>query len=200
MNFKELVAQNRSRRKFDQSKQLDIADLVDLVDTVRLMPSGMNKQPLKYVLTTDPDQCAAVFPLLGWAGYLKDWKGPEEGERPTGYITILLDKDIADAPNCDHGIACQTLMLAAVEKGLGGCIIGTINRKKLVDVLNIPEHCEVLLVLALGVPAEMVEIEPLPSDGKIEYWRTSDHTHHVPKRSTDELIVAQNPGCESDGK
>jgi len=38
-----------------------------------------------------------------------------------------------------------------------------------------------------------VDIEPLPSDGKIEYWRTSDGTHHVPKRSLDELIVARYP-------
>ncbi len=200
MIFKELVAQNRSRRKFDQSKQLNVSDLVDLIDTVRLMPSGMNKQPLKYVLTTDTELCAKVFPLLGWAGYLKDWKGPEEGERPTGYITILLDKEIADSPNCDHGIASQTLMLGAVEKGLGGCIIATINRKKLGDVLNISDQFEVLLVLALGIPAEEVMIEPLPSDGKIEYWRTSDNTHHVPKRSLNELIVAQYPDCESAGK
>ncbi len=199
MVFKELVAQNRSRREFDQSKPIDVSVLVDLVDTARLIPSGRNIQPLKYVLTTDPEQCEDIFPLLGWAGYLKDWKGPEEGKRPTGYITILLDTNISDTPHCDHGIACQTLMLAAVEKGLGGCIIATINRKKLVTVLGIPEQFEVLLILALGVPAEEVVLESLPSDGKIEYWRTSDGTHHVPKRSLNELIVTQNPGCKNNG-
>jgi len=193
MDFKELVAKSRTRRTFDQSVALNVKDLVDLVDTVRLMPSGRNMQPLKYVVTADEDKCAEIFPLLGWAGYLKDWRGPEEGERPTGYITILLDKDISDDPHCDHGIACQTIMLAAAEKGLGGCIIGTVNRKKLVDVLGLDDKYEVLLVLALGVPTEEVVIEPLPSDGKIEYWRTSDGKHHVPKRSLAELIVGQYP-------
>ncbi|QGY41346.1 nitroreductase [Pseudodesulfovibrio cashew] len=193
MNFKELVAKNRTRRIFDQSRPVDVADLVDMVDTVRLMPSAMNKQPLKYVVTADQDQCAEIFPLLGWAGYLKDWDGPAEGERPTAYVVILLDRDIASTPHCDHGIACQTIMLAATEKGLGGCIIGTIKRGKLAELLGLEERYEILLVLALGVPAEEVVVEPLPSDGKIEYWRTSDDKHHVPKRSVGELLVGRYP-------
>lgn len=194
MNFKELVAGNRSRRKFDQSKPVDVETLVELVDLARLTPSGMNKQPLKYGVVAGSELCADVFPLLGWAGYLKDWKGPEEGERPTGYIVVMLDKDIADSPNCDHGIASQTIMLGAVEKGLGGCMIATVNRKKLAKILDLDDSLEVLLVLALGVPAEEVVVESLPSDGKIEYWRSADHVHHVPKRSLDELIVARYPG------
>lgn len=200
MNFKELVIANRTRRVFDQSQPMDVEVLAELVDLARFVPSGMNKQPLKYIVTADTTQCAEIFPLLGWAGYLKDWSGPSEGERPTGYIVIMLDRDIADAPGCDHGIACQTIMLGAVEKGLGGCIIATVNRKKLVKVLGIAEKFEVLLVLALGVPAEEVVIEPLPSGGKIEYWRDTDGKHHVPKRGLDELIVARYPGDETAGK
>ena len=200
MKFKDLVAANRTRRIFDQSKPLNVDDLVDLVDTARLMPSAMNKQPLKYVVTADPNQCAEIFPLLGWAGYLKEWEGPKEGQRPTGYVVILLDKSVAPNANWDQGIACQTIMLGAVEKGLGGCIIATVKRRKLAEILELEENLEILLVLALGVPAEDVEIESLPSDGKIEYWRTSDGTHHVPKRSLNELIVAQYPGCPSDGE
>lgn len=196
MDFKELVAQNRTRRKFDESKPVDVETLVDLVDTARLVPSGMNRQPLKYVVTADKLQCAEMYPLLGWAGYLKDWSGPDEGERPTGYITILLDKGIADNAFIDHGIACQTIMLAAVEKGLGGCIIATVKRGKLKEVLGLGDEYDVLLVLALGVPAQEVEIEPLPSDGKIEYWSGPDGKHHVPKRSLDELILARYPGKE----
>ncbi len=194
MNLKELVAQNRTRRKFDESQSIDIDTLVELVDLARLTPSGMNKQPLKYIVTTDTEQCAEIFPLLGWAGYLKDWKGPAEGERPAGYIVIMLDKDVSDNAYIDHGIACQTIMLGAVEKGLGGCIIATVNRKKLVKIFDIPDTLEVLLVLALGVPAEEVVVEALPSDGKIEYWRGTDGKHHVPKRSLDELIVGRYPG------
>lgn len=193
MNFKELVAGSRTRRVFDESKPVDVDVLVDLVDTARLVPSGMNKQPLKYVVTTDPAMCAVIYPLLGWAGYLDDWDGPEEGERPTGYVVILLDKNIASNAFVDHGIASQTIMLAAAEKGLGGCIIATIKRKRLGEVLDLDDNLEILLVLALGVPSETVKIEPLPSNGKIEYWRTSDGAHHVPKRSLEDLIVARYP-------
>lgn len=194
MNFKDLVTANRSRRKFDQSKSIDIDTLVELVDLARLTPSAKNMQPLKYAVTAGQEQCAEIFPLLGWAGYLKDWKGPEEGERPTGYITIILDKSLADDPFCDHGIASQTIMLGAAEKGLGGCIIATVNRKKLSDILGLGEQHEILLVLALGVPAEEVAVEPLPSDGKIEYWRSADNVHHVPKRSLEEILVSRDSG------
>jgi len=189
MTFKELMMANRTRRKFDQSVPMQEQDLIDLVDLTRYMPSGRNLQPLKYVVTTDRKQCAAIFPLLGWAGYLKDWKGPAEGERPTGYITMLLDKSLTEDPMCDHGIACQTIMLGAVEKGLGGCIIGTVNRKKLAEILSLSDQFEILLVLALGVPAQEVVIEPLPSDGSIKYWTGEDGSHHVPKRSLEALFV-----------
>lgn len=194
MNFKDLVTANRSRRKFDQAKSIDIETLVELVDLARLTPSAKNMQPLKYAVTAGQEQCAEIFPLLGWAGYLKDWKGPEEGERPTGYITIILDKSLADDPFCDHGIASQTIMLGAAEKGLGGCIIATVNRKKLSDILGLGEQHEILLVLALGVPAEEVAVEPLLSDGKIEYWRSADNVHHVPKRSLEEILVSRDSG------
>ena len=193
MKFRELVANNRTRRIFDQSRPIAVDTLVELIDLARLTPSGMNKQPLKYVAVADDTVCADIFPLLGWAGYLKDWRGPAEGERPTGYIVILLDTAIADSPGCDHGIVSQTIMLGAVEKGLGGCIIGTVNRKKLAGLLDLPDEYEVLLVLALGVPAEDVVVEALPSDGKIEYWRTSDGTHHVPKRGLEEVLVGRYP-------
>lgn len=197
MDFRELVAGSRTRRIFDESRPMDVDTLAALVDLARLIPSGRNLQPLKYVVTADREQCAAIFPLLGWAGYFKDWPGPGPGERPTGYIVVLLDRDIADSPGCDHGIASQTIMLGAAEMGLGGCIIGTVNRKKLADLLHLADRFEVLLVLALGTPAEEVVIEPLPSDGKIEYWRGTDGRHHVPKRSLDELIVGRHPGGAS---
>jgi nitroreductase len=193
MTLRELVEQNRTRRKFDQSKSIPAGDLVELVDMARFVPTGMNKQPLKYLVTTDPEQCAQIFPLLGWAGYLKDWAGPDEGQRPTGYIVMVLDKEIAETPGCDHGIAAQTIMLGAVEKGLGGCIIATVNRGKLGRIFNLPGRFEILLVLALGVPAQEVVVEPLPSDGSIKYWTGEDGRHHVPKRGLDEVLLARYP-------
>lgn len=193
MSLRLLVEANRTRRRFDQSRPVAPDLLEELVDLARLCPSGRNMQPLKFVLCADPAKNAEIFPLLGWAGYLKDWKGPEEGERPAAYVVIGLDKTLADDPGCDHGIVAQTMMLGAVERGLGGCIIGTVNRAGLAQVCNLPGTFETLLVLALGVPLEAVMVEPMPASGDVKYWRDKGGIHHVPKRGLDELIVGRYP-------
>jgi nitroreductase len=154
-----------------------------------MSPSARNAQPLKYMLSSDPDKNALVFSTLAWAGYLKDWGGPVEGERPSAYIIILGDKEISLAYGCDHGIAAQSILLGAVEKGLGGCIIGSVQREVLIKLVNIPDRFEVLVVIALGKPREEVVVEPVGVLGDIKYWRTADGVHHVPKRSLDEIIV-----------
>ena len=84
-----------------------------------------------------------IFKHLRWADYLKDWNGPEEGEKPTAYIVILGDTKIAKEFRCDQGIAAQNIMLGATEKGLGGCIHGSIDKKGLRKSLNIPERYEI---------------------------------------------------------
>ena len=185
----ELIAKNRSYRRFHQDQAIDLHTLRSLVDLARLSPSGRNVQPLKYRLVNDPASCAEVFPLLGWAGYLKDWPGPEQGERPAAYIIILGDKTISMAFGVDHGIAAQSILLGAAERGLGGCMIGTVRRDLLSAALGIADHFEVLLVLALGVPKEEVVIEATGADGDIRYWRDEMQVHHVPKRSLDEIIL-----------
>ena len=132
-----------------------------------------------------------MFPCLAWAGFLTDWPGPSEGERPTGYIVILSDVSLNPKADVDVGIAAQTMLLGAVEKGYGGCMIGSIKRQRLRQVLDIPENHDIELVLALGKPAETVQLEPLGPDGDIRYWRDEAGVHHVPKRSVDQLIIAE---------
>jgi nitroreductase len=189
MNFKELVTQNRSRRRFIQNQPIEMETLRELVELARLCPSGSNRQPLKFLLINIPEENATVFQHVGWAGYLKDWEGPVEGERPSAYIIILGDKTLNKVFGVDHGIAAQTIMLGAVEKGLGGCILGSINEDSLAEALDIPDEYEILLVLALGTPKEEVVIDPVGPDGDIKYWRDKKEIHHVPKRSLEEIIL-----------
>jgi nitroreductase len=185
----ELVRKNRSYRKFYQDVPVKLETLRELVDLGRLSASAMNLQPLKYVLSCEPEKNALIFPTLGWAAYLKDWKGPGEGERPSAYIIVLCDTQINPSAGCDHGIAAQSILLGATEKGLGGCMIATVNRKELSQVLKIEPRYEIVLVIALGKPKESVVIDQVGSDGSIKYWRDGQGTHHVPKRSLDDIII-----------
>lgn len=186
--LKDLILKNRSYRRFYQDHKITVEDLKELVDLARLSASGRNLQPLKYFLSADENTNAKIFSTLAWAGYLKDWNGPEEGEKPTGYIIILGDTRLTKNYFCDHGIASQSILLGAVEKGLGGCIFASIQRTKLKELLALEDHFEILLVLAIGKPKEKVVVEEV-TEGDIKYYRDTDQVHHVPKRNLDDLIV-----------
>jgi nitroreductase len=188
----DLVKVNRSCRRFHEDEPVDLKTLEELVDMARLSASGANLQPLKYILACEPRMNAEIFSCLGWAAYLKEWPGPEPGERPSAYIVILGDTDISKEFGVDHGIAGQSMLLGAREKGLAGCMLGTINRKDLREILNIESHLKILLVLAIGKPKEEVVIETVSPGGNIRYWRDAAAVHHVPKRSLQEIIVASH--------
>jgi len=188
---RDLVLRNRSYRRFYEDVSIDLATLRELVDLARLSASASNLQPLKYILSCSAEKNALIFSHLAWAGYLKDWPGPSEGERPSGYIIVLGDKGVSQSFGCDHGIAAQSILLGATEKGLGGCIIGAIQRKALREKLEISPHYEILIIIALGKPKEPVNIESVGPDGDIRYWRGKEGTHHVPKRSLDDIIISQ---------
>ena len=184
----DLIRKNRSYRRFHQDVPVSIAELRSFVEMARLSASARNMQSLKYIIVNTPAINARVFETLAWAGYLKDWHGPPEGERPAAYIIQMNDAGLSRNYYCDHGIAAQSILLAAVEKGYGGCIVASVKVKELCSILEIPAHLEVIQVIALCKPKEIVVIEKVGSDGDIKYWRDAAQVHHVPKRALDELI------------
>ncbi len=188
----DLVKANRSCRRFYEDHAVALKTLEELVDLARLSASGANLQPLKYILACQPEINAEIFSCLAWAGYLKDWPGPDPGERPAAYVVILGDTTISKDFGCDHGIAAQSILLGAREKELAGCMIGSVNRKKLREVLNIESHFHVLLVLAIAKPKEKIVIESVGPDGSIRYWRDAEAVHHVPKRALKDIIIASH--------
>ena len=187
--LKDIVARNRSYRRFYQDEAVPLPLLEELVDLARLSPSAMNRQPLKYILSAERDKNDRIFPCLIWAAMLKDWPGPAKGERPAAYIVMLSDREISTDVKWDHGISAQSIMLGAVEKGYGGCMIASVDRKKLRSSLCIPEQYEIELVLALGKPKEEVVIDTVDNDGSTAYWRDQKEVHHVPKRLLKDLIL-----------
>ncbi|THB68157.1 MAG: nitroreductase [Desulfovibrio sp.] len=189
MSVRELVLNNRTCRRFQQQEAISRDTLVELVDLGRCSASAANAQPLRYYLACDPEENARIFPNLGWAAALKDWDGPEQGERPAAYIVIVCSREAKGLPDVDMGIASQSILLGAVEKGLAGCLLGNVKRDKLQRELGLDESLKILLVVALGSPAEERVIEPMPENGSVDYWRDEQGVHHVPKRGLDEIII-----------
>jgi len=189
MNMEDLVRKTRSYRRFHEEVSIGVDVLEGLVDLARLSASGRNLQPLKYMLCNRREMNARIFPELAWAGYLKEWPGPEAGERPSAYIMVLGDQRLTKDFGSDPGIACQSILLGATSQGLGGCLIGSLKRDRLREILALPEHLEILLVIALGKPKETVRIDPLGPDGDVKYWRDAQGVHHVPKRALEEILV-----------
>jgi nitroreductase len=187
--FADLILRCRSYRRFVESETLERQTLVELVNLARCSASGGNNQPLKYMVFNEPNDAARIFPHLQWAGALTDWDGPGEGERPAAYIVILLDKQIKEAGGVDHGIAGWSIMLGATDRGYGGCLVGAIERTGLQAELELDDRYGILLVCALGKPAEKVVLEDAPPGGDVTYYRDEDDVHHVPKRAIDELII-----------
>ncbi len=186
----QLILKNRSYRRFHEDIKISREDIRDMINNARLSASGRNMQTLKYIISSDQGMNNKIFPCLAWAGYLKDWPGPQPGERPSAYIVMLHDKTLADNYFCDDGIAAQSILLTAVEKGYGGCILGSVKRNELAKLLSLPSHLEILYVIALGEPAEIVVIDEV-KEGDIRYRRDENEVHHVPKRSLKEIIVGE---------
>ena len=123
--LRDLLLRNRSYRRFQQ-QPLDEQTLVELLELTRLCPSAANRQPLKYLLAWRPDQYAKIFRTS--AGRRPSaWPGPAEGERPTGYIVILGDNRIGRPGNGTPASWPRPCCWAA-ERGLGGCMIGSIDQ------------------------------------------------------------------------
>ena len=189
MNIKELVKKTRTYRRFDGAYSQKNSVLTELVELARNVGSGSNLQPLKYIVSSSGEMNSRIYSTLAWAGSLPDWPGPDEPERPTGYIVILIDKNIREEAAMDVGIAAQTILLGASEIGLGGCMVGSIQRNRLREILDIPTRFKISLVVAMGKPVEKVVLEDVGPDGSTTYYREADGTHHVPKRKMEEILI-----------
>lgn len=187
--LKDLVKKNRSYRRFYQEKKVLIETLRELVDLARLSACGANKQNLRFILANESEKYKAIDENVFWAGYYTDWAGPIEGEKPSAYIVIVKDITNGKGTPQDEGIAAQSILLGAVEKSMGGCMIGNINRKDLQNELQLDDKYEIALVVAIGYPKETVIIDEISIDGDIKYWRDENDAHHVPKRKLADLIL-----------
>lgn len=188
--YNALVLKNRSYRRFYENEALSMETLESLAALGRIVPSASNSQAIKFMLINTPEENAKVYKTLGWAGMLSDWDGPEEGERPSAYIILLVDLALGKNKLTDDGIIAQTILLGATAKGYGGCMLGDIRRTELSKSLGInSEKYSIDLVIALGKPKEEVVLEDITPLHGNHYYRDENAVHHVPKRSLEDLII-----------
>lgn len=187
--IKDLVLLNRSYRKYHSNKKVTIEQLTQLVDLARLTPSSKNRQPLKYLLVTNEDDVNLVESHLKWAKFLVDWDGPEKSEQPPAYIIMLIDKKLNEQALIDAGIAAQTILLGAVEKKLGGCILRSVNRFALSKHFSLSSNLEIVQVIAIGYPNQKIILTSPDAEGCVNYYEGDDNIHYVPKRKLDDIII-----------
>lgn len=190
--FLDLVKQARSHRGFRQDRKVTRQELEHLVECARFTPAARNDQVLKYYLAEKPETVAAIQPLTKWAGALAELALPRKGAEPVAYIVICLDGSLAENPTPyqrDVGIVAQTMLLAAAEMGLNGCMIGSFAAGELREKLGLPEAIKPQLLLALGEGTDRIVMTDVGKDGSTTYYRDAEDTHYVPKRTLEQLIL-----------
>lgn len=190
--FLDLVKQARSHRGFRQDRKVTRQELEHLVECARFTPAARNDQVLKYYLAEKPETVVAIQPLTKWAGALAELHLPRKGGEPVAYIVICLDGSLAENPapyQRDVGIVAQTMLLAAAEMGLNGCMIGSFAAGELRETLGLPEAIKPQLLLALGEGTDRIVITDVGEDGSTTYYRDAEDTHYVPKRTLEQLIL-----------
>ena len=187
----DLLKKARSYRNFDPSVTYTADDMKDLINLCRFAPSSVNKQPIRFAYVYKKEDCARIFPYLGWAAKIQKNKPPLPGNEPTAYILICYDTNFTqNSPDADVGIYAQTIVLGAMEKGIGACMIGSINKPALAEIFALPANILPRLVIALGAPNEKIVLTEA-ENGKTDYYRDEENTHYVPKLPLAEILLPE---------
>lgn len=189
MDFLKFAEEARTCRRFDESLPLAGSDLKWLLECARLAPSARNAQELRFISVSWGETCRRLLELCRMGGSFKDWNRPPPGQRPTGFIAVLMPERGGDLLCYDTGIACQTMQLAAASRGWGACMIQAFERAGASELLNVPAGSKIALLMAFGVAGEKRVVAKMPANGSHSYWRDENDVHNVPKRDLDELIV-----------
>ncbi len=189
MNFLELVRANRSCRRYDSSKKVSEEQLLRLVEMARLSPCGANRQALRFAVVCDEKRNSEIFENLAWAGYLKDWDGPVESERPTGYIVFGYSDEFGKPMPEDVGIASQTIGLGARSEEMATCIFKAYKEEPIKEILGMKKEDGIVLVISVGYPVEDVVIDDIVIGEDIKYYRDENEVHHVPKIVKEDLLI-----------
>ena len=180
-----LLKKNRSYRGFDQRHEVSEDELKRIVAASTLVASGMNKQRLRYRLVTQPD-AAKVLHHITLGAALPEEHLPHPGSEPQAFIVVCATEKENKVIDIDLGIAAQSMLLKAVEMGLGGIFILNFRAAAVQQALNLPS--DPLAIIAIGKPAEKIFLVPVHTGSDLNYYR-KDGIHYVPKLNADDLLI-----------
>ncbi len=183
-SLESLLKRNRSYRGFDASRVVTEADLLKMLEVVPWVASGMNAQPLRFKLVTGAD-AALVHPLVKLGAALPEEHLPHPGEEPSAYL-IVCSAASGKVVDMDLGFAAQSILLKAVEMGLGGIFILNFQADALREALQLP--LPPLAVIGLGKPLERIFLVPVKEGTDLNYYR-KDGAHFVPKLQMEDLVL-----------
>jgi len=159
-SFLELVRARQSDRSYlDKPVEQDKIDRI--LEAARLAPSACNSQPWKLVVVTDPGKRmlvgdATASKILSMNHFSK--------QAPVQLVLIEENANFTSSvggwatnkhyPHIDLGIVASHICLAATDEGLGSCMIGWCDEKKIRKALDIPKDKRVMMVILLGYSAQ----------------------------------------------
>ena len=181
-----LLRRNRSHRGYDKTRVVTGEELRKIVDVNSLIPSAMNRQPLRFKLVTRETGAEKVLARIRLGGALPEWKLPLPGTEPEAFILVCSAVPEDRFVDIDLGISLQSMGLRAVEMGLNALVICAFDREALGRDFSLPSAP--LAVLAVGKGAESIFLKPSGAGEDLRYYR-KDGVHYVPKLRPEDLLL-----------
>ncbi|MFR9277325.1 nitroreductase family protein [Peptoniphilus senegalensis] len=190
MTLENLLEWRRTYRKFDENKLISKEDIEDILNSIKFASCANNRQYLRFISVENKAKVLEIFENTKWAASLPNNIGrPKEGERPVYFIAILSDEEKKLRFNgIDEGLVISNLTLLAAEKGIGSCIIGSVNDKKMREILNYENNYSCDLVVAFGYPKVKSTIKEINAGEDQAYYLDEDGNYIVPKYKIKDLV------------
>ena len=190
MNLEKLLEWRRSYRKFDEEKEISKEDIDGILSSIKFASCANNRQFLRFISVESKVKVLEIFDNTRWAASLPNDAGrPKEGERPVYFIAILSDKEKKlKFDGVDQGLVISNLTLAAAERGVGSCIIGSVVDEKMREILSYDDRHTCSLVVAFGYPKLESSIKEIDLEEDQSYYLDDKKNYVVPKYKLDDIV------------
>ncbi|MCR5841159.1 MAG: nitroreductase family protein [Bacteroidales bacterium] len=181
-----LLLHNRSFRGYDKSYVVHRRQLEAMIAVNPKVASSINLQRLRFRPVVQGPEADLVNAHIRMGRGLPELHLPFPGTEPEAFIVVCSTVPENPGIDIDLGISLQSMLLKAVEMGLGGLMIRNFDREPIREGLGLP--FEPVCVVAVGKPAEQIELVPVHQGEDLGYYRR-DGVHFVPKLTAEDLTL-----------